>query len=323
MNKTFNSMLKQLLCLFCVLAGNHALAAFPDKPVTLVVPFAPGGSNDIVARQLAKQLTAQWGQPVIIENKPGAGTAIGAAYVAKQRNDGYTLLVASSTFTMAPSVNKKLPFNPAKDFTPIAMIGEVPLVLAAKPNAPGKDAKEYFEYLKRTPNLNYGATGVGSIQHFAGVMLSQALGNNMVAIQYKGGGPAMTDTMGGHIEFSIGSMTQILPQLRNGTLRGIAVTSTQRSDAAPNLPTFQEAGIKNYEIQQWWGLLGPANVPADIQTFINRSVNQALKSEDLIKFLATDGGKTKPMSVADFTALVNDGLKRWNEVAKQTGITAQ
>jgi tripartite-type tricarboxylate transporter receptor subunit TctC len=323
MNKTFNSMLKQLLCLFCVLAGNHALAAFPDKPVTLVVPFAPGGSNDIVARQLAKQLTAQWGQPVIIENKPGAGTAIGAAYVAKQRNDGYTLLVASSTFTMAPSVNKKLPFNPAKDFTPIAMIGEVPLVLAAKPNAPGKDAKEYFEYLKRTPNLNYGATGVGSIQHFAGVMLSQALGNNMVAIQYKGGGPAMTDTMGGHIEFSIGSMTQILPQLRNGTLRGIAVTSTQRSDAAPNLPTFQEAGIKNYEIQQWWGLLGPANVPADIQTFINRSVNQALKSEELIKFLATDGGKTKPMSVADFTALVNDGLKRWNEVAKQTGITAQ
>lgn len=316
-------MLKQLLCLFCILAGNHALAAFPDKPVTLVVPFAPGGSNDIVARQLAKQLTAQWGQPVIIENKPGAGTAIGAAYVAKQRNDGYTLLVASSTFTMAPSVNKKLPFNPAKDFTPIAMIGEVPLVLAAKPNAPGKDAKEYFEYLKRTPNLNYGATGVGSIQHFAGVMLSQALGNNMVAIQYKGGGPAMTDTMGGHIEFSIGSMTQILPQLRNGTLRGIAVTSTQRSDAAPNLPTFQEAGIKNYEIQQWWGLLGPANVPADIQTFINRSVNQALKSDDLIKFLATDGGKTKPMSVADFTALVNDGLKRWDEVAKQTGITAQ
>jgi tripartite-type tricarboxylate transporter receptor subunit TctC len=323
MNKTYISMLKRLLCLFCVLAGNHALAAFPDKPVTLVVPFAPGGSNDIVARQLAKQLTAQWGQPVIIENKPGAGTAIGAAYVAKQRNDGYTLLVASSTFTMAPSVNKKLPFNPAKDFTPIAMIGEVPLVLAAKPNAPGKDAKEYFEYLKRTPNLNYGATGVGSIQHFAGVMLSQALGNNMVAIQYKGGGPAMTDTMGGHIEFSIGSMTQILPQLRNGTLRGIAVTSTQRSDAAPNLPTFQEAGIKNYEIQQWWGLLGPANVPADIQTFINRSVNQALKSPDLIKFLATDGGKTKPMSVADFTALVNDGLKRWNEVAKQTGITAQ
>ncbi|MDP4836576.1 MAG: tripartite tricarboxylate transporter substrate binding protein [Burkholderiales bacterium] len=323
MNKTFISMLKQLLCFFCVIAGNHALAAFPEKPVTLVVPFAPGGSNDIVARQLAKQLTAQWGQPVIIENKPGAGTAIGAAYVAKQRNDGYTLLIASSTFTMAPSVNKKLPFNPAKDFTPIAMIGEVPLVLAAKPNAPGKDAKEYFEYLKRTPNLNYGATGVGSIQHFAGVMLSQALGNKMVAIQYKGGGPAMTDTMGGHIEFSIGSMTQILPQLRNGTLRGIAVTSTQRSEAAPNLPTFQEAGLKNYEIQQWWGLLGPANVPSDIQTFINRSVNQALKSEELIKFLATDGGKTKPMSVADFTTLVNDGLKRWDEVAKQTGITAQ
>ncbi len=323
MSSVFTSFLKRLLCVVCALSGNYAWAAYPDKPITLVVPFAPGGSNDIVARQLAKQLTAQWGQPVIIENKPGAGTAIGAAYVAKQRNDGYTLLVASSTFTMAPAVNPKLPFNPLKDFTPIAMIGEVPLVLGAKPNAPGKDAKEYFEYLKRTPNLNYGATGVGSIQHFAGVMLSQALGNNMVAVQYKGGGPAMTDTMGGHIEFSIGSMTQVLPQLRNGTLRGIAVTSAQRSDAAPNLPTFQEAGIKNYEIQQWWGLLGPANVDPKIQSFINASVNKALQSEDLIKFLATDGGKTKPMSVVDFTALVHDGLKRWAEVAKQTGITAQ
>jgi tripartite-type tricarboxylate transporter receptor subunit TctC len=313
---------KQLICLSALVVSS-AWAAFPDKPVTLVVPFAPGGSNDIVARQLAKQLTAQWGQPVIIENKPGAGTAIGAAYVAKQRNDGYTLLVASSTFTMAPAVNAKLPFDPVKDFTPIAMIGEVPLALAAKPNAPGKDAKEYFEYLKRTPNLNYGATGVGSIQHFAGVMLSQALGNNMAAVQYKGGGPAMTDTMGGHIEFSIGSMTQVLPQFRNGTLRGIAVTSSERSEAAPNLPTFQEAGIKDYEIQQWWGLLGPANVDPKIQDFINTSVNKALKSEDLIQFLATDGGKTKPMSVADFTNLVHGGLKRWAEVAKQTGITAQ
>lgn len=314
---------KSLLFFVTALSSTFAWAAFPDKPVTLVVPFAPGGSNDIVARQLAKQLTAQWGQPVIIENKPGAGTAIGAAYVAKQKNDGYTLLVASSTFTMAPAVNSKLPFDPVKDFTPVAMIGEVPLVLAAKPNAPGKDAKEYFAYLKSTPNLNYGATGVGSIQHFAGVMLSQALGNNMAAVQYKGGGPAMTDTMGGHIEFSIGSMTQVLPQLRNRTLRGIAVTSAQRSDAAPDLPTFQEAGIKNYEIQQWWGLLGPAKMDPKVQSFINASVNQALKSEELIKFLATDGGKTKPMSVADFTALVHDGLKRWAAVAKETGITSK
>jgi tripartite-type tricarboxylate transporter receptor subunit TctC len=322
MKKMISLFFKPLICL-SALAVSAAWAAFPEKPVTLVVPFAPGGSNDIVARQLAKQLTAQWGQPVIIENKPGAGTAIGAAYVAKQRNDGYTLLVASSTFTMAPAVNTKLPFDPIRDFTPIAMIGEVPLALAAKPNAPGKDAKEYFEYLKRTPNLNYGATGVGSIQHFAGVMLSQALGNNMAAVQYKGGGPAMTDTMGGHIEFSIGSMTQVLPQFRNGTLRGIAVTSVERSEAAPNLPTFQEAGIKDYEIQQWWGLLGPANVDPKIQAFINTSVNKALKAEDLIQFLATDGGKTKPMSVTDFTNLVHSGLKRWAEVAKQTGITAQ
>ena len=321
--KSIVALLPKLLCFLSFFILPQAWAAYPEKPVTLVVPFAPGGSNDIVARQLAKQLTAQWGQTVIIENKPGAGTAIGAAYVAKQRNDGYTLLVASSTFTMAPAVVNNLPFDPMKDFTPIAMIGEVPLALAAKPKSPGKDAKEYFDYLRRTPNLNYGATGVGSIQHFAGVMLSQALGNNMSAVQYKGGSPAMTDTMGGHIEFSIGSMTQVLPQIRNGTLRGVAVTSSQRSAAAPDMPTFQEAGIKDYDIQQWWGLLGPANVDPAIQQFINSSVNKALASKDVIEFLAADGGTPKPMTVTDFRKLVHDGLVRWATVAKQTGITAQ
>jgi tripartite-type tricarboxylate transporter receptor subunit TctC len=321
--KSIVALLPKLLCFLSFFILPQAWAAYPEKPVTLVVPFAPGGSNDIVARQLAKQLTAQWGQPVIIENKPGAGTAIGAAYVAKQRNDGYTLLVASSTFTMAPAVVNHLPFDPVKDFTPIAMIGEVPLALAAKPKSPGKDAKEYFDYLRTTPNLNYGATGVGSIQHFAGVMLSQALGNNMSAVQYKGGSPAMTDTMGGHIEFSIGSMTQVLPQIRNGTLRGVAVTSPQRSAAAPDMPTFQEAGIKGYDIQQWWGLLGPANVDPAIQQIINNAVNKALASKDVIEFLAADGGTPKPMTVTDFRKLVHDGLLRWATVAKQTGITAQ
>jgi tripartite-type tricarboxylate transporter receptor subunit TctC len=321
--KTIAQLLTNLICSLSFFIAPSAWCAYPEKPVTLVVPFAPGGSNDIVARQLAKQLTAQWGQPVVIENKPGAGTAIGAAYVAKQRNDGYTLLVGSSTFTMAPAVANNLPFDPVKDFTPIAMIGEVPLALAAKPKSPGKDAREYFEYLRATPNLNYGATGVGSIQHFAGVMLSQALGNKMNAVQYKGGSPAMTDTMGGHIEFSIGSMTQVLPQIRNGMLRGVAVTSAQRSEAAPDMPTFQEAGIKGYEIQQWWGLLGPANVDPAIQEFINVSVNKALASKELIEFLATDGGKPKPMSVTDFKKLVHDGLIRWATIAKQTGITAQ
>ena len=321
--KSIVALLPKLLCFLNFFILPQAWAAYPEKPVTLVVPFAPGGSNDIVARQLAKQLTAQWGQTVIIENKPGAGTAIGAAYVAKQRNDGYTLLVASSTFTMAPAVVNNLPFDPMKDFTPIAMIGEVPLALAAKPKSPGKDAKEYFDYLRRTPNLNYGATGVGSIQHFAGVMLSQALGNNMSAVQYKGGSPAMTDTMGGHIEFSIGSMTQVLPQIRNGTLRGVAVTSSQRSAAAPDMPTFQEAGIKDYDIQQWWGLLGPANVDPALQQIINSAVNKALASKDVIEFLAADGGTPKPMTVADFRKLVHAGLLRWATVAKQTGITAQ
>lgn len=321
--KPIAQLLTNLICGLSFFIAPSAWCAYPEKPVTLVVPFAPGGSNDIVARQLAKQLTAQWGQPVVIENKPGAGTAIGAAYVAKQRNDGYTLLVGSSTFTMAPAVANNLPFDPVKDFTPIAMIGEVPLALAAKPKSPGKDAREYFEYLRATPNLNYGATGVGSIQHFAGVMLSQALGNKMNAVQYKGGSPAMTDTMGGHIEFSIGSMTQVLPQIRNGMLRGVAVTSTQRSEAAPDMPTFQEAGINGYEIQQWWGLLGPANVDPAIQEFINASVNKALTSKDLIDFLAADGGKPKPMSVAEFKKLVHDGLIRWATIAKQTGITAQ
>ena len=311
-----------MLCAGLLLNAAQAWA-FPEKTVNLIVPFAPGGSNDIVARQLAKQLTEIWGKPVIVENKPGAGASIGAAYVAKQRNDGYTLLVASVTFTMSPAVTNTLPFDPLKDFTPIAMIGEVPLALGAKPNAPGATAQEYFQYLKSTPNLNYGATGVGSIQHFAGAMLNQALGSNMTVIQYKGGGPAMTDTMGGHIEFSIGSLTQMLPQFRNGMLKGVAVTSAQRSAAAPNLPTFQEAGLKNYEIQQWWGLLGPAGMEPRIQQEINTAVNKALQSKDMINFLATDGGKPRPMTVAEFQAFVQSNLKQWAVVAKAAGISAK
>jgi tripartite-type tricarboxylate transporter receptor subunit TctC len=313
-------LLRALLCVGVLVSATPALA-FPDKTVNLIVPFAPGGSNDIVARQLAKQLTEIWGKTVIVENKPGAGASIGASYVAKQRNDGYTLLVASVTFTMSPAVSSNIPYNPSKDFTPIAMIGEVPLALGAKPNAPGANAQEYFQYLKTSPNINYGATGVGSIQHFAGAMLNQALGANMNVIQYKGGGPAMTDTMGGHIEFSIGSLTQMLPQFRNGMLKGIAVTSSQRSAAAPTLPTFQEAGIKGYDIQQWWGILGPAGMDPKIQQEINRAVNKALQSKDMIDFLATDGGKPRPMSVAEFQAFVQSNLKQWAQVAKQAGIS--
>jgi tripartite-type tricarboxylate transporter receptor subunit TctC len=305
-------------------AGSAQAADFPTKPVTFVVPFSPGGSNDIVGRQLSKQLSEIWGQPVVVENRPGAGATVGSAHVAAQPADGYTITIASVTFTMNPAVQKSLPFDPEKDFTRIGLIGQVPLVIGARPGIPADSPQEFFDYLKSNPgSLNYGATGVGSIQHFAGELLNQAVGSDVQVVQYPGGGPAMTDVMGDHIEYSIGSMTQMLPQIRAGNIKPIAVTSSERSDAAPDVPTLQEAGLEDYEVLQWWGVLAPAGVPDDIVSKLNADINQVLESQEMKDFLAAEGGAPRPMSQPEFAEFMQANFDRWKKVAEAANITAE
>ena len=316
------TLLAAALVLAAPLVTPDALAAdkFPSKPVTIVVPFAAGGSNDIVARLMATQLAKVWDQPVIVDNKPGGGASIGSAYAAKQDPDGHTLLIASVTFTMAPAVKKSLPYDSRNDFSRVALIGEVPLALGAKPTAPGKNPTEYFEYLKTLPNGTYGATGVGSIQHFAGELLNQQLGTKLQVAQYKGGSPAMNDVMGGHIEFSIGSLNQMLPQFRAGRIKGVAVTSAERSPAAPDLPTMQEAGLKDYELNQWWGVLGPKGMSPERIAEINAAINKAVTSAEMTQAMAKDGGKPRAMTPEQFSAFMDKNFNQWEDMANGMGL---
>jgi tripartite-type tricarboxylate transporter receptor subunit TctC len=306
------------------LAATAPLAQeYPSQPITLVVPFAPGGSNDIVARQLGMQLQDVLGQPVVIENRAGGGAVIGSAHAAQQAPDGYTILIASVTFTMNAAVRDDLPFDPRADFTPIALLGQVPLLVGARPNMEATTPQEFFDYIRSSDELNYGATGVGSIQHFAGELLNQAVGANVQVIQYEGGGPAMTDVMGGFIEYSIGSMTQMLPQVQAGNIKPIAITSLERSPAAPDVPTLHESGLDGFEVIQWWAILGPAGMPEDVVATLNGAINEVMASEEYAAFLAADGGTPRPMSPQETSDFLMANFDRWEEVATRANITAE
>lgn len=310
-----------LLASLAIASPSAHADTFPNRPVTLVVPFATGGSNDIVARLLAKELGDIWMQPVIVDNKPGAGAVIGSSYVAKQPPDGYTLLIASVTFTMTPAI-RSMPFDPVNDFSRIGLIGEIPLAIGAKPTVTAKTPQEYFAYLKVLPNGTYGATGVGSIQHFAGELLNKGIGSNILAAQYKGGGPAMNDVIGGHIEFSIGSLNQMLPHFKSGNMKGIAVTSAERSKAAPDIPTLMESGLPDYDLTQWWGVLGPKGMSKERIAQINKAMEQAIRSPGMSEALERDGGRIRPMSPDEFDKFMTVNFERWKVLAAQTGMKA-
>lgn len=305
-------------------AGATLAQDFPDGPVTLTVPFSPGGSNDIVARQLGQQLSELWNQPVVIENRPGGGATIGSAYLAEQEPDGYNIMIASVTFTMNAAVRDDLPFDPQADFTPIALIGQVPLLIGAKPDIPVDSVEEFFDYIREGgDSLSYGATGVGSIQHFAGELLNQEVGAEVQVVQYPGGGPAMTDVMGGFIEYSIGSMTQMLPQVQAGTIKPIAITSLERSDAAPEIPTLNEAGLDGFEVIQWWSILGPAGMDEAVVERINTSINEVIEGDQFRAFLAADGGTPRPMTPEEVSNFMEQNFERWGQVAEEAGMVAE
>jgi tripartite-type tricarboxylate transporter receptor subunit TctC len=232
-------------------------------------------------------------------------------------------MIASVTFTMNAAVRNDLPFDPRADFTPVALIGQVPLVVGARPDMEATTPEEFFAYLRSSNELSYGATGMGSIQHFAGELLNQAVGSSVQVVQYPGGGPAMTDVMGGFVEYSIGSMTQMMPQVEAGNIKPIALTSLERSPAAPDIPTLNESGLDGFEVIQWWAILAPAGLSADVLATLNRSINEVLESERFTTFLAADGGTPRPMNPEETAAFMATNFDRWAEVAERAGMMAQ
>ncbi|NBQ07134.1 MAG: tripartite tricarboxylate transporter substrate binding protein [Betaproteobacteria bacterium] len=259
--------------------GAMAQAAYPSKPISLVVPYPPGGATDIIGRIMAQAMSKSLGQPVVVENKAGAGTVIGAAEVAQAQADGYTLLISSNTtFTVNPAIKAKLPYDPAKNFESVAGIGSSPLVLLANPNVPVKTVKELVAAANQ-PNAKFafGSFGSGTTSHLAGEMFKYMAGVDILHVPYKGSAPAMTDLIGGQIQFTFDTNVAALPMLRAGKVKAIAVTSAQRSSTLPNVPTIAESGYPGYEMVPWIVIVAPRGLPKAVSQKLTSSIQDILK----------------------------------------------
>ena len=271
-------MKKNLLAIFLGGISLLAQAAFPEKPITVVVPYPPGGATDILARKLAGPMGQRLGQPVIIENKAGAGTAIGATFVAKSAPDGYTLLISSNTtFTVNAALKNSLPYDPQKDFESVGLIGSSPLVLLAHPKVPANTVKELIALShKDGKGLNFGSFGVGTSAHMAGEMFKVMTGANMVHVAYRGSAPAMTDLIGGQIPVTFDTNVAAMPQMATGKVKAIAVTSRQRSPQMPQVPSIAEAGFPDYEMVPWIGYVGRRGMPAEVSARLSKALQDCL-----------------------------------------------
>jgi tripartite-type tricarboxylate transporter receptor subunit TctC len=316
--------MKRMIKLAVLLAPLATFAAeaqtYPSKPVKIVVGFAPGGGSDFAARVVAQQLTERLKSQVIVENKPGAGSLIGAEFVIKSAPDGYTLLLTPASYTVNPSVYK-LSFDPLNDITPIAQISKGPYVIAVHPSVPAKTLKELVDYAKANPGkLSYASSGNGAHIHVATEYFLYTAGINIVHVPYKGSGPALNDTVGGQVQMIFGSVATALQYVKSGRLRPLAVTTPKRIAAAPDVPTVAESGYPGWEVTNWHGLVGPKGLSRDIVQRLNKEINVAVHSEDLKKVLSSDGLEPAGGTPEEFAALLKAEVARWAQVVKRANI---
>ena len=308
-----------------LVAGPRALAQgkYPQRPITLVVPTAPGGSTDFTARLVSDSLARALGQPVVVDNKPGASGNIGNQLVARAKPDGYTLLVSYSGYHVGnPHLFKQAGWDPIKDFAPVAMMTRAPQVVAARPGLPANNLKELIAYAKANPGrLNYASSGNGSIQHIAGELFKQLTGTFITHIPYKGSGPAVQDLMGGQVDLFITTPAGVVSQVQAGRLKGLAVTSRQRLSSLPNVPTAAESGLKGYELDSWFALYAPAGTPADIVQLLNAEVGKILSSPDVRRKAEESGTAVEVMTPAQLGEFTKKELDYWGRVIKGARIT--
>ena len=295
---------------------------YPAKAITLVIPFAAGGSNDIVGRAIGKKLTEVWGQPVVVENRSGAGGLIGSADVAAAAPDGYTLLLISSTFTINPAIRKRMPFDTTKDFTPVAFIAHSPLLFVASKDLPVKSAKDLLALARSKPGqITYASAGPGSINQIAAELIALSAGIKLMHVPYRGGAPALNDLIGGHVDVYVSSLPQVLQLAQNGQARALAVTSVKRTALLPDVPTLDEAGISGFDLSSWWGIVGPAGMPADIVNALNSEIGKMLNSPELSTFLSNEGAEAEAMTPQQFGDLMRMETERWTKVAREANIS--
>jgi tripartite-type tricarboxylate transporter receptor subunit TctC len=307
------------------LIGQPAHAGFPERGVKIVVPFPAGGSNDVVARLLGTKLSELWGQPVIIDNRAGAGGNIGAEAVARSPADGYTLLLtAPGPLVVNQSLYSRLSFKPEQDFTPIALIASVPIVLAVNPSVKAATVSELIALAKASPGkLNFGSSGLGSTNHLAGEMLKARAGIDIVHVPYRGAAPAMNDLIAGQIPMMFDNMPAVRPQVQGGTIRALAVAGAARSPLFPELPTMVEAGVQDFEASSWFGLVAPAKVPPDVTKVLIEGVSKLLKEPDVVKRLAEVGAEPGALSGAAFGTFLRTEVDKWGQVVKAAGANVE
>ncbi len=306
-----------------VLASSAAFAQpWPSKTITLVVPFPPGGTTDVLARTLADKLTAALGQTVIVESRPGAGATLGAAYVAKSQPDGYTLLVGAVHHTIATSVYKKLPYDFQKDFAPITTIALVPNVLTVNVSTPVKNVAELVAMAKSQPGkLTYGSNGNGTAQHLIGTQFQNVSGTEIVHIPYKGSGPLATDLLGGQITMSFDTVTPVLPHIKAGKLRPLAVTTIKRSSALPDVPTLDEAGLKGFNLGTWFGVLAPAATPKEIVAKLNAEMVKVIQSPDFRKRMEEIGAEPVGDTADHMAQQIKAETEKFARLVKEAKVT--
>jgi tripartite-type tricarboxylate transporter receptor subunit TctC len=311
---------------FSVCATSTALAqgAYPNKPIRLIVPFAPGGSNDIMARIIGQKIGENVGQTVIIDNRGGASGIIGTDIAAKAAPDGYTLLMMSLTLAVNPSLFKKLPYDTDKDLLPVSLVASAPLILVVHPSLPVKTLKDFIAHAKANPGkLNFGSGGPGTTPHLAGEMLKSMAGLQMTHVPYKGGGPALADLMGGQLQLMLENIPSTLPHVKSGKLRVLALSGLKRSPLVPEVPTLDEAGLRGYEIVGWNGLFLPASTPNAIVARLHTETVKALALPDIKDRLSGMGAEGVGNTPAQFGAFVKTEIKKWAQVVRDAGLRVE
>jgi tripartite-type tricarboxylate transporter receptor subunit TctC len=302
----------------------HAADSWPSKPISLVVPFAAGGTTDILAREIGQKLNLALNQPFIVDNRPGAGGTLGASFVSKAPADGYTFLMATVAHTMAPGVYKTLPYDFSKDLVPVGLVALTPNVLLVNPSIPVKTVAELVSYIKANPGkVNFGSAGTGSTEHLSGEMFRAMTKSDISHIPYKGGAPMMTDLMGGQIQMAVETSPSAAPHVRSGRVRALAVTTMTRSGAYPGVPTLDEAGVKGYDVTTWYALMAPQGTPPAITQRMNTELNKVLKSPDILKRFEEQGVSAGDMTPVQLGLFVRSETTKWVKLAKESGASAE
>jgi tripartite-type tricarboxylate transporter receptor subunit TctC len=317
------SLLVKIAVLLLALTASAVAQDYPSKPVRLIVPFPPGGSNDVVGRMIAQQLSDRLGKQVVVDNRGGAGGVLGSELAANAIPDGYTLLVISLAHAVSPWLYK-LNYDPIKSFAPVSILASGPNVLVVHPDLPVHSVGELIALAKQKPGeLNYASAGIGSFQHMGGELFKLTAAVDIVHVPYKGGGPAMTDVLGGHTKIMFSSLVQTSGFVRNGQLRALGTGGSHRSSVLPDVPTIAEAGLPGYEATNWWGIVAPAGTPPAIVEKLHSEISAVQNSEQTKKQFATEGAEIVQMGSAEFGTFMASEIKKWERVVKESGIKAE